>query len=207
MPHTLELSLRDRRRRPWQGLALVALLDAGCAEVVATEGAEQVQERCFAGVTSVEQAMQMCPDGSLDPVLQGIFKVGRNNWNPQNDLGNPNRYVERYGGHTLTSVLVVSVDPKGRIAAIDLAKSSGEEAVDGLALSAFLHADGVSDPPACALREGMLRLKVDMCMEVERPRRWRWKWVEPAMRIESPTLEAAPAPKMTVSDPGSNLGR
>jgi len=199
MPHAVELSLKDRRRRSWQGLALVAMLDAGCVEAVANEGAEAPQERCFAGVTSVVEALKLCPDGSLDPVLQGLLKVGHSNWNPQNDLNDPNRYVERYGGRALTAVLVVSVDPQGKIAAIDLAKSSGEEAVDGLALSAFLHSDGVSDPPACALRDGILRLKVDMCMEVERPRRWRWKWVEPSLRIESPTSSSAPV--ITVSDP------
>jgi hypothetical protein len=174
------------------GVAFVAL-NAGCVEFIPQDAAASPpQERCPAGASTLPESLSACPEGSLDPLVQTVSEVGQRYWDPQTQLDHPNRYVDRYGGRALTAVLVLGVNPAGQIAAIDLAKSSGEDDVDSLAVAAFQHGDLVAAPPSCAVRDGHMRLKVDMCVEVERPRGslWRVRWAAPATRVEAP----APAP-------------
>jgi hypothetical protein len=178
--------LGSRSRLAIRTLVLLGLVHAGCVPVMVPAGEDEPPaQRCPAPVSPV-QAMEICPDGSLDPFIQSVLELGHRHWDPQSRVGRANRYVDSYAGQALTAQLLVSVDESGGISAIDLAKSSGEEELDGLALAAFQHGESLAGPPACALREGVMRFKVDMCVEVVRPRRVRWQWLVPPPPTGSP---------------------
>jgi TonB family protein len=124
----------------------------------------------------MQTAKTECPPELLDTFVQAVAERGHMNWDPQHDVSDPNWYVDRYAGKALMTVVGMSVDQAGDVAMVDVAKSSGDEKLDRMAVEALrkggaLRKNGVLlYPPACALTDGEFRFRVGMCLEVDQGR-------------------------------------
>jgi TonB family protein len=175
-------------RWPMKQIGALALVMCGCAITTSSsDPPELAQERCPFEGAPLEAAKTDCSPEVLAPFVQSVSDASHRNWDPQTTLANPNGYVSKYGGKALTAVLGVSVDAQGKVAAVDLARSSGDDTLDSLALNALPKGRSVLYPPACALRDGAFQFRLGMCLEVINPRRWKG----PRIHIDWPTTTEA----------------
>jgi TonB family protein len=168
--------------------AAAALLGSGCVVTsAASEGARPPREHCPFDSAPMQTAKNECPPELLDLFIQAVSERGHKNWDPQHSVTDPNWYVQRYGGKAMMTVVGMSVDQAGSIAGLDVAKSSGDETLDRLAVEALRKGGALLYPPACALTDGEFRFRVGLCLEVEQGREWNG----PRIRFGWPSGESS----------------
>jgi TonB family protein len=171
-----------------KSFAVCALLGSGCVVTsAASEGPRPAQEHCPFESAPMQTAKTECPPEVLDLFVQAVSERGHKNWDPQRLVSDPNSYVDRYGGKALMTVVGVSVDPTGGIAELGVAKSSGDDTLDHLAVEALRKGGALLYPPACALTDGEFRFRVGLCLEVEQGRTWSG----PRIRFAWPSGESS----------------
>jgi hypothetical protein len=149
------------------GLGVVLM--AGCTVVtVAPAQPQPEQEHCPYDGAHMNSAKSECPYEIMGQFLQSVSDYAHKRWDPQRRLSDPNPYVEKHGGRALMAVLGVRINSMGTIDEVGLHRSSGVERIDNEALYVFHRGDSVLYPPACALREGAVRFRVGLCVEVVR---------------------------------------
>ena len=148
-------------------LIAAAIVANGCVVANGTQPPPAPpRERCPYESAPMQVATTDCPPEVLEPFVNTVSAFSHRNWDPQKMLQDSNRYVDRYGGKAMMTILGMRLDARGKVSAVSLTKSSGDEDIDQVATNAFHLGASVGSPPACALKDGGYQFRLGLCLEV-----------------------------------------